>query len=63
MILQDDSHDVSLVKNNITSFYSCELCILQRGREITVIIATEGAKGDWDFRMSDLVNNPDGTDI
>ena len=21
------------------------------------------AKGDWDFRISDLVKNPDGTDI
>ena len=24
---------------------------------------TEGAKGDWDFRTSDLVKNPDGTEI
>ena len=23
----------------------------------------EGAKGDWDFRISDLVKIPDGTDI
>ena len=22
-----------------------------------------GAKGDWEFRISDLVKNPDGTDI
>ena len=22
-----------------------------------------GAKGDWDFRISDLIKNPDGTDI
>ena len=22
-----------------------------------------GAKGDWDMRISDLVKNPDGTDI
>ena len=22
-----------------------------------------GAKDNWDFRMSDLVKNPDGTDI
>ena len=22
-----------------------------------------GAMGDWDFRISDLVKNPDGTDI
>ena len=24
---------------------------------------TVGAKDDWDFRISDLVKNPDGTDI
>ena len=23
----------------------------------------QGAKGDWDLRISDLVKNPDGTDI
>ena len=23
----------------------------------------QGAKGDWDFRISDLIKNPDGTDI
>ena len=23
----------------------------------------KGVKGDWDFRISDLVKNPDGTDI
>ena len=23
----------------------------------------EGAKGDWDIRISDLVKNPDETDI
>ena len=22
-----------------------------------------GAKDDWDFRISDLVKNPDGTDV
>ena len=22
-----------------------------------------GAKGDWDFRIYDLIKNPDGTDI
>ena len=25
--------------------------------------AWSGAKGDWDFRIFDLVKNPDGTDI
>ena len=24
---------------------------------------TMGAKGDWDFRICDLVKNPDGTDV
>ena len=23
----------------------------------------KGAKDDWDFRISDLVKNPDGTDV
>ena len=27
------------------------------------IMRDRGAKGDWDFRISDLVKNPDGTDI
>ena len=27
------------------------------------VCACLGAKGDWDFRTSDLVKNPDGTDI
>ena len=27
------------------------------------INALVGAKGDWDFRISDLVKNFDGTDI
>ena len=26
-------------------------------------IINTGAKGDWDFRISDLVKNPDGIDI
>ena len=26
-------------------------------------IRSKGAKGDWDFRISDLVKNPYGTDI
>ena len=26
-------------------------------------IDNEGAKGDWDFRNSDLIKSPDGTDI
>ena len=27
------------------------------------MILYKGKKGDWDFRISDLVENPDGTDI
>ena len=27
------------------------------------LIYRRGAKGDWDFQISDLVKNPDGTDI
>ena len=28
-----------------------------------LLIPLRGAMGDWDFRISDLVKNPDGTDI
>ena len=27
------------------------------------LIKDKGAKIDWDFRISDLVKNPDGTDV
>ena len=30
---------------------------------ITLHYITLRAKGDWNFRISDLVKNPDGTDI
>ena len=30
---------------------------------ISVFFTGYGAKGDWDFRISDLVKNPVGTDI
>ena len=29
----------------------------------TIHIIYMGVEGDWDFRISDLVKNPDGTDI
>ena len=32
-------------------------------RHIFYIISGMGMKGDWDFWISDLVKNPDGTDI
>ena len=31
--------------------------------EIIITIVMLEAKGYWDFRISDLVKNPDGTDI
>ena len=31
--------------------------------QIVSTVVQLGAKGDWDFRISDLVKNPDGTDI
>ena len=30
---------------------------------ILLYITSRGVKGDWDFQISDLVKNPDGTDI
>ena len=31
--------------------------------KIVFLIIAVGEKGDWDFRISDLAKNPDGTDI
>ena len=31
--------------------------------DLTVTKLIKGAKGDWDFWISDLFKNPDGTDI
>ena len=36
--------------------------IVEEGR-IKHCYYIEGAKGDWDFQISDLVKNTDGTDI
>ena len=33
------------------------------GHILFSLINLKRAKGDWDFRISDLVKNPDGTDI
>ena len=30
---------------------------------IIITLCKQGEKCDWDFRISDLVKNPDGTDI
>ena len=38
----------------LATFVRCEIRLDNVG---------SGAKGDWDFRISDLVKNPDGTDI
>ena len=40
----------------------CVLCVCVRVRAC-VCVCVCGAKGDWDFRISDLVKNLDGTDI
>ena len=36
---------------------------LDIGYLITSALLYSGTQGDWDFRISDLVKNPDGTDI
>ena len=36
---------------------------LGRTLMMMMIYIIKGAKGDWDFRISDLVKNPDGTDV
>ena len=33
------------------------------GRTLMVVMFNQGVKGNWDFQISDLVKNPDGTDI
>ena len=44
-----------------------ESSFLELGRKSIIywgyVLLYVGAKGDWDFRISDLVKNPDGTDI
>ena len=35
----------------------------KNGGQFSVQMLNVGAKGDWDFRISDLVKNPDVTDI
>ena len=47
------SREFKLLQVNYESF-DCEL---------TEIFFIHCAKDDWDFRISDLVKNPDGTDI
>ena len=48
-------------------FSSRKVCEIVLQRWITLlfqsIFGERGAKGDWDFRISDLVKNPYGTDI
>ena len=39
--------------------YYCKECV----KIYLYFINNMGAKGDWDFRIFDLVKNPDGTDI
>ena len=37
--------------------------ILLVSHTVNILLKEKGANGDWDFRISDLVRNPDGTDI
>ena len=43
------------------------ICIYARASHLWSVFIklnqSKGAKGDWDFLISDLVKNPDGTDI
>ena len=39
------------------------LCLQNTLMTITSSGEKLGAKGDWDFRISDMIKNPDGTDI
>ena len=36
---------------------------LDRTLMMMMMMIAYGAKGDWDFRISDLFKNPNGTDI
>ena len=46
------SDHIVFLSNHINNYNCC-----------TIIICNTGAKDDWDFRISVLVKNPDGTDI
>ena len=52
------------IRENFNEFFYVfiRLAVL-RVNSIPENLSEKGAKGDWDFRISDLVKNPDGTDI
>ena len=53
-------------KNNDYYFYIISVTayfIYNHVLNSLIVIYLRVAKGDWDFRISDLVKNPDGTDI
>ena len=59
-----------MVKNFQCGLYVRDAGTVLLNYEISILIVrilyfycVLGAKGDWDFRISDLVKNPDGTDI
>ena len=48
----------------VGSFRSyCTLTLICYPMAISLVHTLSRAKGDWVFRISDLVKNPDGTDI
>ena len=49
----------------VTAHSPTLLLLLLRHKLFTYVTwrAALGAKGEWDFRISELVKNPDGTDI
>ena len=51
------------ITGRIAVLYILSLMFFERNWCYKLYIVRKGAKGDWDFRISDLVKNPDGTDI
>ena len=45
------------------AFLAMSADLMGKMSEISVILVKKGANGDWDFRSSDLVKNPDGSYI
>ena len=54
--------EMSVLKKGSTLALSVPLNLFIKLGFVCVNSLREGAKGDWDFRISDLVKNPDGTD-
>ena len=50
-------------KQNLSKLTRLNMVKISENKFITYFFFNLGAKGDWDFRTSDLVKSPDGTDI